>query len=57
MSECYSEVSAVMCSVCLYYLLWDNNLMENLSKGFLVLSIYLLTALYWDDLSRQESTE
>lgn len=31
--------------------------MEYLSKGLLVLSIYLLTALYWNDLSRQESTE
>lgn len=31
--------------------------MEYLSEGLLVLSIYLFTALYWNDLSRQESTE
>lgn len=47
--------AAVWCAEfdCLY-LLWDNNLMQNLSKGLLVLSIHLLTALYWNDLSRQE---
>lgn len=31
--------------------------MENLSKGLLILSIHLLTALYWNDLSRQKQKD
>lgn len=39
------------------YLLGDNNLMKNLSKGLLVLSIHLLSALYWNDLKTQSNME